>query len=50
MDMFAICYQSFAVLSIYYFWNAYVQARLQRERTLRERITYMLWVMADRVV
>lgn len=35
-----------AVASIYYVWKLYLQAKLQREKTLRERVAYMLWVMA----
>lgn len=35
-----------AVASIYYVWKVYIQARLQRERMLRERVAYMLWVLA----
>jgi hypothetical protein len=35
-----------AVSLIYCLWQAYYRARLLRERTLRERIAYMLWVSA----
>jgi hypothetical protein len=31
---------------IYYFWRSYHTELLQRERTLRERVAYMLWVTA----
>jgi hypothetical protein len=27
-------------------YQAYLQARRRRERALRDRVTYMLWVMA----
>jgi hypothetical protein len=43
----ALCQQAFSVLTIYYIWRIYLQSRLRRERTLRERLTYMLWVMVD---
>jgi hypothetical protein len=38
-----------SVTSIYYVWRAYQQVMLQRERRLRERVAYMLWVVADQV-
>ncbi|MBI1916765.1 MAG: hypothetical protein HYS12_18825 [Planctomycetes bacterium] len=34
---------------LYCAWNAYRSARLQRERKLRERVAYMLWVIATEV-
>jgi hypothetical protein len=36
-----------AVAGIYYGWRAYWQGC--RQRNLRSRVTYMLWVMADQV-
>jgi hypothetical protein len=36
-----------AVASIYYTWRAYFRVHLQHERLLRERIAYMLWVVAQ---
>jgi hypothetical protein len=36
-----------AVASIYYAWRAYDQARQEQERSLHERVAYMLWVMAQ---
>jgi hypothetical protein len=36
-----------AVAVIYYVWRAYDQVHARRHRTLRERVAYMLWVMAD---
>jgi hypothetical protein len=38
-----------AVTALYYLWRSHYQTRRQRERLLRERVTYMLWVMAGRV-
>jgi hypothetical protein len=35
-----------AVAIIYYLWRDYTQVQQRRERALRERVTYMLWVMA----
>ncbi len=38
-----------AVATLYYLWRAHHQSRQRRERTLRERVVYMLWVMADQI-
>ena len=38
-----------AVAGIYYAWRAYHSEQVRRERCLRERVAYMLWVMASRV-
>ncbi len=35
-----------AVAVIYYLWRAFEDVRRRRERTLRARVAYMLWVMA----
>jgi len=37
------------VTSIYYLWCIYHRERLRRLRVLRERVAYMLWVVADRI-
>ena len=34
---------------LYCAWNAYRGVRLLRERTLRERVAYMLWIIATEV-
>lgn len=39
-----------AVATIYVIYGAYrdvIHQQLRRERTLRERVTYMLWMMAQ---
>jgi hypothetical protein len=38
-----------AVASIFYTWRRYQDILMQKQRTLRERVTYMLWVMANAV-
>jgi len=38
-----------AVATVYCFWRLCTLALQQRERRLRERVTYMLWVMANEV-
>jgi hypothetical protein len=35
-----------AVASLYYYWRAYATTHVQRERSLRERVAYMLWMVA----
>jgi hypothetical protein len=40
---------AFTVASIFYTWRAYHDALLKRQRTLRERVAYMLWTMAGRL-
>jgi hypothetical protein len=38
------------ITAIYYAWRHYNEALVkQRERRLRERVTYMLWTMANEV-
>jgi hypothetical protein len=49
MHMSAFCHQAFIVLTIYYIWHVYLQSRLRGKRTLRERVAYMLWVVANPV-
>lgn len=36
-----------AVASIFYSWRIYYGECLKRQRQLRERVAYMLWVMAN---
>ena len=36
-----------AVAAVYCFWYACEQARRLKQRRLRERVTWMLWVMAN---
>ena len=38
-----------AVAVIYYGWRGYNTRLLERQKILRERVTYLLWVMANRV-
>jgi hypothetical protein len=37
-----------AVATIFYGWREYQSRHDRRERVLRDRVTYMLWVMAER--
>jgi len=38
-----------AVATIFYVWRAYIHKQQQRQRLLRERVAYMLWVMAQQI-
>jgi len=38
-----------AVAGIYIVWQHYSEDRLRRERSIQERVTYMLWMMASQV-
>ena len=40
-------YPALAVSAIYCIWNAYLRFHMTTERTLRERVAFMLWVMAN---
>jgi hypothetical protein len=42
-------FSALAVATLYYYWRSYHQAQQHRLRLLRERVTYMLWVMANSV-
>jgi hypothetical protein len=47
MQMFIPSGAAITVSAIYCVWNAWHIARRQRERLLRERVAYMLWVACD---
>ena len=38
-----------AVASLYYSWRGYAGHLAHRRRVLRERVAFMLWVMAKKV-
>jgi hypothetical protein len=35
-----------AVAALYYMWRTFDEGRRRRNRAIRERVAYMLWVMA----
>lgn len=50
--MMQVAYCNLAVLTvtaIFYAWRNYTSVELHRQRVLRERVAYMLWVMAHEV-
>ena len=45
---FVVCsVAALSVASLFYYWRSYHETLLQREKKLRERVTYMLWVMVN---
>lgn len=38
-----------AVATIYCIWRMYTEVRLNQERTLRQRVAYMLWAAASEI-
>src|SRR5207248_6869261 len=44
MQLLAFSYPTLAVSAIYCIWSAYHRVHRQRQRLLRERVAYMLWV------
>jgi hypothetical protein len=50
MHMLAFCYPVVAISIIYCVWRAYRRVELRRrERVLRDRVTFLLWTMAQRI-
>jgi hypothetical protein len=47
MDLFASSLSLTAVSAIWFGYRMYQARLIERHRRLRERITYMLWVMAN---
>ena len=47
MEMLSCNVAALAVALLYYIWRAYHHTRLARQRVLRQRVAYMLWVIAD---
>jgi hypothetical protein len=46
MQLIIATFPTLAVATIYCIWRRVYDAQLRRERTLRERVAQMLWVMA----
>jgi hypothetical protein len=44
------CYvAALAIAALFYLWRDCRHLQSRRERRLRERVTYMLWIMAERM-
>jgi hypothetical protein len=48
MHMIPCGLAALAVAGLFYTWRAYNDTLLRRDRTLRERVAWMLWVAAER--
>jgi hypothetical protein len=45
---FVVCgVSALSVALVFYLWRSHDQKSQQRQQKLRERVTYMLWVMAN---
>ena len=49
MHVVSLSAPALAIALIFAIWQRYFRYRVQQERLLRERVTYMLWVMAKRL-
>jgi len=49
MQLFAFICPTLAVSAIYCIWQRYQRHQHERERGVRDRVTYMLWVAAVRM-
>ena len=47
MNVVAYAASALSVAIIFYGWRAYHQRMTGQQKQLRERVTYMLWVMAN---
>jgi hypothetical protein len=48
MSVIVCAASALSVALLFYSWRSYNQKNEQRQKLLRERVTYMLWVMANR--
>ena len=46
MNVVVCAASALSVAVLFYTWRSYHEKVEQRQKTLRERVTYMLWVMA----
>jgi hypothetical protein len=46
---YSVLYPVLAVSMIYETWLSYRRVQLRRERVLRDRLTFMLWTMANQI-
>ena len=47
MQQLACSIAILAVTVVYCFWRSYLEAARRRQQLLRERVAYLLWVLAD---
>jgi hypothetical protein len=46
MQAFQASYLALAISAIYIIWRNYTDIRIRHQRMVRDRLAYMLWVMA----
>jgi hypothetical protein len=46
MQLVMLNIAALTVAGLYYTWRSFNQLRNRRDRVIRERVAYMLWVMA----
>ena len=49
MNVVVCSLAALSVATIFYCWRAHQEIIQKRQQVLRERVTYMLWVMANSV-
>lgn len=49
MQPFYCTFTVMVLTTIYTLWQRYSDARARRERTIQERVTYMLWMTACQI-
>jgi hypothetical protein len=49
MEIISSSLGALTVAIIYYAYRDHAHGQMQRQRNLRERVTYMLWVMAGQI-
>ena len=49
MNVIVYAASALSVAVLFYSWRSYHEKSEQRSKKLRERVTYMLWVMANTV-
>jgi len=42
-------FAALTVATLFYLWRAHAQIRQRRQCLLRQRVAYMLWIMAERI-
>jgi hypothetical protein len=47
--LFIFSHPALAVSAIYCIWKAYLRTQMKFQRTIRDRVAYMLWVVANQV-
>jgi hypothetical protein len=49
MHLLSLSSPALAIALIYTIWHRYFQYQMHQQRLLRERVAYLLWVVAKRI-